>query len=296
MSARRHRFGLALLLMIGTGAVLAVGALVFAQDRSHVDHAQHVHGDDEVVPTHPGQEAFGTIQEIVRILEADPATDWSKVSIGTLREHLIDMDEVTMRARTSERPLDNGIEITVTGEGRTLGAIKRMVPAHARQLAALGWSASTQDLPNGVKLVVTASDPRQVVEAQGARVHGHNGPGRTPPAPSPHDGERRVHPLEARHAASAPHAAPREHAAMRPLCDVEPSRWRLRSQLAVADPRAFSRRGARFTSRRVTLDSDQCARGLGGSLSVPTSLVVERCHKGLFSCGRTSVSACFRSV
>ena len=34
----------------------------------------------------------------MRILEADPTTDWSKVNIGALREHLIDMDEVTMRA------------------------------------------------------------------------------------------------------------------------------------------------------------------------------------------------------
>ena len=75
----------------------------------------------------PGQEAFGTIQEIVRILEADPATDWSKVNIGALREHLIDMDEVTMRARAVERALADGVEITVTGEGRTRAAIKRMI-------------------------------------------------------------------------------------------------------------------------------------------------------------------------
>ena len=159
MSVRR--LGLALLLMIATGAVLAAGAMLFAQERPHMDHAQHMHGADAVTPTHPGQEAFGTIQEIVRILEAQPTTDWSKVNIGALREHLIDMDEVTLRARASERPLDNGIEITVTGEGRTLGAIKRMVPAHTRELVALGWSANSQDLSNGVKLVVTASDPRQ---------------------------------------------------------------------------------------------------------------------------------------
>ena len=137
-----HRFlSLALLLMIGTGAILAASALVFAQDRSHIDHAQHIHGGEAIVPTMPGQEAFGTIQEIVRLLEADPATDWSKVNIAALREHLIDMDEVTMRAGARERPLDNGLEITVTGQGRTLGAIKRMVPAHAHELAALGWHA-----------------------------------------------------------------------------------------------------------------------------------------------------------
>jgi hypothetical protein len=33
------------------------------------------------------------------MLEADPATDWAKANIGALREHLIDMDEITMRAR-----------------------------------------------------------------------------------------------------------------------------------------------------------------------------------------------------
>jgi hypothetical protein len=113
-------------------------------------------------PVRPGQEAFGTIQEIVRILEADPATDWSKVNISALREHLIDMDEVTMRAAAAERALDNGVEITVTGEGRTLEAIKRMVPAHARELSQLGWNAKTEEVSNGVKL--TSTDARQVTK------------------------------------------------------------------------------------------------------------------------------------
>ena len=164
MSTRRPHLILALFLMIGTGTVLAASAMVFAQEQSHIDHAQHAHGTAFAVPTMPGQDAFGTIQEIVRILEADPQTDWSKVNISALREHLIDMDEVTMRAHGTERPLDNGIEITVTGEGRTLSAIKRMVPAHAHELAALGWDATTQDLSNGVKLIVTASDARQAVK------------------------------------------------------------------------------------------------------------------------------------
>ena len=126
MPVRRHYLSLALLLIVGAAAIIAASALVFAQDRSHMDHARHVHGSEAIVPTMPGQEAFGTIQEIVRILEADPATDWSKVNIGALREHLIDMDEVTMRARAIERALADGVEITVTGEGRTLAAIKRM--------------------------------------------------------------------------------------------------------------------------------------------------------------------------
>jgi hypothetical protein len=115
-------------------------------------------------PIMPGQDAFGAIQEVVQILEADPTTDWSKVNIAALREHLIDMNEVTLRAIASERALDNGIEIVVTGEGRTLEAIKRMVPAHVGELVKIGWNAKTEDLPNGVNLSVMTTDPKQVTK------------------------------------------------------------------------------------------------------------------------------------
>jgi hypothetical protein len=115
-------------------------------------------------PTMPGQDAFGTIAEIVQILEADPATDWSKVNIGALREHLIDMNEVTLRAVATQRALDDGVEITVTGEGRTREAIKHMLPAHAQELSQIGWTALTVELADGVKLVVTSTDAQQVIK------------------------------------------------------------------------------------------------------------------------------------
>ena len=115
-------------------------------------------------PTMPGQDAFGAIQEVVQMLESDPATDWSKVNIAVLREHLIDLNEVTLHAATAERMLTNGIEITVTGEGGTLAAIKRMVPAHVRELANIGWNAKAEELPNGVKLTVTASETQPLAK------------------------------------------------------------------------------------------------------------------------------------
>jgi hypothetical protein len=130
----------------------------------HGQHGMMMGNEMTGQPALPGQEAFGTIQEIVRMLEADPATDWSKVSISALREHLIDMNEVTMRAVASERALDNGVEIAVTGEGRTLEAIKRMIPAHMHELSQLGWDAKTEDLPTGVKLTVTSPDANQATK------------------------------------------------------------------------------------------------------------------------------------
>ena len=120
-------------------------------------HGQ-MHGQQSGTPTLPGQDAFGAIQEIVQALQSDPKTDWSKVNIEALRQHLIDMNEVTLHAAATPRLFDNGIEFTVTGEGRTLEAIKRMVPAHVKELHEIGWNAKTDESPNGVKLTVMASD------------------------------------------------------------------------------------------------------------------------------------------
>jgi len=115
-------------------------------------------------PTMPGQDAFGAIQEIVQILEADPKTDWSKVNIEALRQHLIDMNEVTLHAVAVQRDLDNGIEIAVTGDGHTADAIKRMVPAHVSELREIGWNARSEDIPNGVKLTVLASEAQPLTK------------------------------------------------------------------------------------------------------------------------------------
>jgi hypothetical protein len=119
-------------------------------------------------PTMPGQDAFGAIGEIVRILEADPKTDWSKVNLEALRQHLIDMNEVTLKADVAPKSIDGGIEVAVTGTDRTLAAIQRMVPAHAKEIDGLhGWSAKADPLPNGVLLTVTAKDAKEVAHIRG---------------------------------------------------------------------------------------------------------------------------------
>ncbi len=123
----------------------------------------HVPGRQSAVPTESGQAAFGTIQEIVGMLQADPHTDWSKVDVDALRQHLIDMDEVTLRATTQKEPIENGLRIKVTGSDRTLEAIQRMVPEHARDIDGMhGWTVRTTAIQNGVELTVTASNAADV--------------------------------------------------------------------------------------------------------------------------------------
>lgn len=159
------------------GLVIPVVLAQTEPDHGHASaaHAQHRMAvssgggvADTPLPTLPGQDAFGAIQEIVRLLEADPNTDWSKVNLTTLREHLIDMNEVTLHAAAQEQRRDDGLDVIVTGEGRTLDAIRRMLPAHASELNHLnGWRAGTEKLPNGVRLVVTSDVPHEVVHIQG---------------------------------------------------------------------------------------------------------------------------------
>jgi non-heme chloroperoxidase len=64
-------------------------------------------------PTMPGQDAFGAIAEVVRILEADPATDWTKVDIERLRQHLIDMNEVVLRSEVKQTAVPGGLAMEV---------------------------------------------------------------------------------------------------------------------------------------------------------------------------------------
>ena len=125
-------------------------------------HMPGMQGAVGSLQTQPGQDAFGAVQEIVALLEADPATDWSKVNLDALRVHLIDMNEVALHADAAAERIDGGIRVAVTGTGRTLAAIQRMLPEHAREMNGKnGWVEQVEPRPDGMTLTVTATDPKQ---------------------------------------------------------------------------------------------------------------------------------------
>jgi hypothetical protein len=112
------------------------------------------------LPTQGGQSAFAAIQEIVKMLEADPATDWSKVDVEALRAHLIDMDNLTLRARITSEPLPNGERIRVAGDGAVRGSIRRMVKMHAAMAGDTpDWTMRASESPDGADVVVMAKTP-----------------------------------------------------------------------------------------------------------------------------------------
>jgi hypothetical protein len=122
-------------------------------------------------PRLPGQDAFGAIAEIVGILEADAATDWTKVDIERLRQHLIDMKEVVLRSAVRQTRVPGGLAMEVTGTGRTERAIRAMVVPHAAELDCMPeWSARAEIVPGGVRLIVLARSPDEA--ALVARIRG----------------------------------------------------------------------------------------------------------------------------
>jgi len=122
-----------------------------------------MHGQHHQMPMRQmqlGQDAFAAIAEVVQILEFDPATDWSKVDLERLRQHLIDMNEVVLHAAVKATPVLGGLAMEITGSGRTAQAIRSMIVPHAAELEGMpGWSAKTEPIADGVRLTVVSRDP-----------------------------------------------------------------------------------------------------------------------------------------
>lgn len=138
-----------------------------AQQHAHTAGMQHPADSQprpQRVATLPGQDAFGAIAEVVKILRADPTTDWRKVNLESLRKHLIDMDAVTLGTTVTSEPVDGGLRMTITGTGRAREAVRRMVGAHSHILMTEGLRGDAEEIPAGVRWTVTATDPGRLAE------------------------------------------------------------------------------------------------------------------------------------
>jgi len=160
-------------------AFLSVPGLALAQSATAqhggMQHGQHMPGisheghgmNADAVPAglmEGGQSAFAAIQEIVAQLMADPTTDWSRVDIEALRQHLIDMDNVTLRTRVGAEEIEGGARFEATSEDAAVtSSIRSMGPAHAATMNGFeGWTMQAAEVPGGAALVVTGTDPDRI--------------------------------------------------------------------------------------------------------------------------------------
>lgn len=152
------------------GAALAVAQTTHTGHGDGMDHALHGQGNLSAGTflTEPGQGAFAALSEVVRVLEADPDTDWGAVDLAGLRAHLVDMDRLVTDAIVTESALANGISAVATGDAQTIATLQRMVPAHAAQLANDNrWTVETAQIDGSVELRVTSDDPDVVARIKG---------------------------------------------------------------------------------------------------------------------------------
>lgn len=107
-----------------------------------------------------GQSAFAAIQEITAALMADPSTDWSKVDIDSLRQHLIDMDNVTLRADVVHHDIEGGARFMVTSADPVVQAsIRAMVLAHVATMNGVeDWDMRAEEVDGGAVMTVIGTD------------------------------------------------------------------------------------------------------------------------------------------
>jgi len=117
-----------------------------------------------------GQDAFGTIQEVIRRLNSNPNTDWKKVNLEVLRQHLIDMNDMTLHVDViSKKPIKYGALIVIKpNTKRSKSALKRILKAHPKQLKMqTGWDMKVTQDGDTYILKTTSNNKKDVDKIRG---------------------------------------------------------------------------------------------------------------------------------
>jgi hypothetical protein len=141
-------------------------------------------GTASEAPQQPGQAVFGALREVLERLEADSATDWSRVDLDALRQHLVEMDLLFRDAKVAREALADGMRYVVTGSPEVVAAAGRMGTMHAGMLAAErpAWRVVVEQRLADVVFEVRSSDPEQQAKIRGIGFFGmlatgaHHGP------------------------------------------------------------------------------------------------------------------------
>jgi len=152
------------------GLSLAFFTLPIQADEMH-HHPGHGDGmAGQGMLTEPGNDAFGTIQEVVRKLQANPHTDWSQVNLEALRQHLIDMDNFTKRVTVvSRRPIKSGVELRVRADDpQAQQSLARALSAHPYMVKQeMGWDIKVSGKGPEYRLRVTSPHERDAAQIRG---------------------------------------------------------------------------------------------------------------------------------
>jgi hypothetical protein len=143
----------------------------YADEAMHHNHGTVVSNSSAATPlTAPGNDAFAAIQEVVSKLLANPNTDWSRVNLERLRQHLVDMDNFTLHVEVvSQKPVDGGVEFTVRpATPDATGSLDRLFAAHPAILKQeSGWDMHVSRSNGGYTARVTSNNVADVAKIRG---------------------------------------------------------------------------------------------------------------------------------
>ena len=114
--------------------------------------------------TEAGNAIFGTIQEAIKFLDANPNTDWTKVDIEALRQHLIDMENFTSGVEiVAQKDTDKGTEVIIKATSNAAQAsLGRALAAHPSMLnSETGWNMVVKQVGDTYKLTIETDKPAE---------------------------------------------------------------------------------------------------------------------------------------
>jgi len=124
---------------------LLISSILYANNNDHSGNHMHngemsnhsnLNNTPSIILKEAGNDIFGTIQELISKLSNDPNTNWEKVNIEILRQHLLDMNDMTFNVELiSQRAIKNGVESIIKAKTkRSEEALERIFQAHPSQL------------------------------------------------------------------------------------------------------------------------------------------------------------------
>lgn len=165
MSKRKTLLAIALFLPLSVTAIAAEHS-----EHSAMMHHEHQMSATNAPLTEAGNDAFGTIQEVIKKLNADPDTDWKQVNIEALRQHLLDMNDMTLNVEViSQKPVHNGLQAIIKPTtARAALALSRVFKAHPAQLnRETGWRMKVVKQNDRYILTTTSANPEEVDKIRG---------------------------------------------------------------------------------------------------------------------------------
>jgi len=133
-------------------------------------HSQHQSRIVSSVLTESGTDIFATIQEVIHKLSTDPDTDWSKVNLEALRQHLRDMFEFSYNVDVlSQQAIEHGVKIKVKPVTvRAEKALDKVLNAHPMMLKMeTGWDMQSTKTDREYQIIVTTTNPSEIDKIRG---------------------------------------------------------------------------------------------------------------------------------